>query len=160
MMRKMRSKNETRMTLHISKELVQRAVAQDPRACTLACAGKEAGIQGVSFSYDLTRGEVCATWDEIEPESGRMRHHTAVAEPLKLANQILVATDTDKALLARLIPDEGWEVELVNHESRYKQESKPPKARDRAAEKAAGPKRKPRRTSSRMMRISGISGQG
>jgi hypothetical protein len=152
----MRSKNHERLTLHISKELVDKAVAQDPQACTLACAGNNAGIQGVAFSYDLTRGEVCVAWDEIEPETGRMRHHTAVAEPLKLANQIL----TYKALLARLIPDEGWEVDLVNHESRYKQETKTKgKPRDWAAERAAGPKRKPRRTSSRMMRISGVSSQ-
>jgi hypothetical protein len=150
----LRSKIEERVSLHVTKELVEEAIAQDPRSCTLACAGHRAGLEGVSFSFDMTTGDVCAAWDELEDESGRIRHHTAIVEPVKRAMQILVATDLDKGRLVRLIPEEGWDVELVSHESRYKQVSRPKAPQTRNGQSI---KRKPRRTSSRMMRISGVT---
>jgi hypothetical protein len=151
----MRSKTEPRLTLHITRELAKEAKAQDPAGCTLACAGHAAGLDDVKFSFDMSSGDVVAAWDLLEEKTGRIRHHTAVVEPVKRAMQILVATDIDKKRLMRIIPDEGWYVELANHESRYKQATRPYK---QTPQKRTGesPKRKPRRTSSRMTRISAI----
>lgn len=148
-----RSKTEERIALHVSRELVAASVAQDPQACTMACAGQAAGLDGVSFSYDMTSGDVVAAWDAVEVETGRVRHHVAVVEPAKRAMQILVATDIDKKKLARIIPEEGWDLELANHESRYKQVTPPGVYQRRTGEST---RRKPRRTSSRMMRIQGV----
>ena len=150
----MRDKQERSRAMPVLPEHVDQAVAQDPGACTMACAARAIGLDSVKLSYDIIAGNVMASWErlDVDPKTGeeRPRVFHAVVEPLKEAVQILTATDLDKKRLARTMPAEGWMLRLTDVQSRWKQrghESKPGYKKPRTGDT---PRRKPRRTSSRM----------